>query len=144
MQGSTRGAGRNGMLDSDTADLLVPARADAAPSISPGDLLELFGSGGVVLLLVSSPGVDVRLDGSLRRFVAECDNIMIARMNASELDPAALWFRLFAAPKLRRVGLPLDRVLPGYYLFRYDLLLGFCPPSQPAGSLFAELAGLDP
>jgi hypothetical protein len=131
------------MLDLDTADVLAPARADAAPSMTPGDLLELFGSGAVVLLLVSAHGVDVRLDGSLRRFVAECEDIVIGRMSASELDPAALWFRLFAAPRLRRVGMPVDRVVPGYYLFRYDLLLGFCPPGQPAGKLFAELAGID-
>jgi len=131
------------MLDSDTADLFATAQAEAAPSFSPGDLLELFGSARVVLLLVSAQGTEVRLDASLRRFVRECEDIVVGRMSASELDPAALWFRLFAAPKLRRVGMPADRVLPGAYLFRYDVLLGFCPPDQPAGRLFAELAGLD-
>lgn len=55
----------------------------------------------------------------------------------------SLWSRMFAAPKLRRVGMPTDRVLAGYYLFRYDLLLGWCPATQPAGRFFAELAGLD-
>ena len=132
-----------GMLQPITADFLAPARADEASPLSPADLLELFGTGGVVLLLVSAPGNEVRLDGSLRRFVAECEDIVVARLSASELDPASLWFRLFAAPKLRRVGMPVDRVLPGYYLFRYDLLLGWCPPHEPAGKLFADLAGLD-
>jgi hypothetical protein len=132
-----------GMLDLDSTDFLAPAGGGAAPLVSPGDLLDLFGSGSVVLLLVQAPGVELRLDGSLRRFVAECEDIVIGRMTTSELQPAALWFRLFAAPKLRRVGMPVDRVQPGYYLFRYDLLLGWCPPGEPAGKLFAELAGLD-
>jgi len=108
----------------------VAATLVDVPTIA--QLPDLFGSKAYTLLYVATPGVDPPFDEAAQRLLGLFDDVLVARVRPELIDTDALWFRMFAAPKLRRLGLRTDQVVRGYYVFHYDGLLGWHPPTRYA------------
>ena len=101
------------------------------------EFLELLGSADVVVFLVSGAKPEPAL-GELCRRLGFLDAI-VCPVAPELVDPESVWFRLFAAPNLRRLELPADHVEPGYYVCRRDRLIAWQPITSDAAS---DLDGL--
>jgi hypothetical protein len=99
---------------------------------SLGEIAELFGTVDRILLMVahrdSLPMLHDLVDRARRR-----PDVAVVQVRPELIDPGAPWFRLMAAPKLRRLQLPDDRVVTGFYLFERERLVAWHPLSELAG-----------
>jgi hypothetical protein len=102
-----------------------------------GEFLDLLGSAEVVIFIVSATQPEPSLD-ELRRRLAFVD-ALVCPVAPELVDPESVWFRLFAAPNLRRLELPADRVETGYYVFRRDRLIAW---QRITGDAVSDLDGL--
>lgn len=109
---------------------------------SVADLPELIGTAERVLFVVGDREAAPSADELAARAV-ECGALAVVRLQPELIDPNALWFRLMAAPKLRRFGLPDDRVVCGFYVFEFAQLKDWQPLPRRAGP-WAELVAAAP
>lgn len=85
------------------------------------------------LLVVAEGELHPAFEGMLTRLRFWQPSLDIVRVEPHTLDPPALWFGLDAVTKIRRLGLPAERMMLGFYLFEQGQLRGWHPLARFAG-----------
>jgi hypothetical protein len=65
--------------------------------------------------------------------------LAVVRMRPDAVEPSMLWFCVDALPRLRRLRLPMNRLLLGFYLFEQGSLRAWHPLTRFAGLWVEQL-----
>jgi hypothetical protein len=111
-----------------TAEL--DSTAETAARIDAADL---------ALLVVAGEELHPAFEVALERVRFWRPHLVTLRVRPEATDAGTLWFLLDGLTKLRRLGLPEDRMMLGFYLFEEGRLRGWHPLARFAGLWVEQL-----
>jgi hypothetical protein len=111
-----------------TAEL--DSTAETAARIDAADL---------ALLVVAGEELHPAFEVPLERVHFWRPHLVSIRVRPEAVDVRTLWFQLDALTKIRRMGLPEDRMMLGFYLFEEGRLRGWHPLARFAGLWVEQL-----
>ena len=110
-----------------------PRRVRAAELDSTAATAARIDSADLALLVVAGEDLHPAFDVALERVRFWRPQLVTIRVGPDAADAQTLWFLLDAVTKIRRLGLPEDRLMLGFYLFEEGRLRGWHPLARFAG-----------
>jgi hypothetical protein len=116
-----------------------PRRVRTAELDSTAETAARIDAADLALLVVAGEELHPAFDGALERVRFWRPQLVTLRVRPEAADAPTLWFLLDALTKIRRLGLPEDRMMLGFYLFEEGRLRGWHPLARFAGLWVEQL-----
>jgi hypothetical protein len=127
------------MLSFELPTTSSPRRVGTAELDSTAEAAARIDAADLALLVLAGEDLHPAFDAALERVRFWRPQLVTLRARPETTDAATLWFLLDGLPKIRRLGLPEDRMMLGFYLFEEGQLRGWHPLARFAGLWVEQL-----